>query len=235
MRLDVEGAVAVAAAGVLAAAARWPASAVAPLAPLAAVVLAGHFVWRECQLRRARAAAARDEATGLGNRRALFNALERTVARARRQGRPFALILVDLDGFKAVNDRFGHAAGDRLLRAAGAAIRSSLRRRDMAFRYGGDEFAVLLPGVAPSRAEPVAERLRQRVGRTAVEAAANARAGVTASCGVAGWSPGERPPRVRSVFAAVDECLYDAKLAGRNRVRRQPGDDGPDQGAPEAS
>jgi diguanylate cyclase (GGDEF)-like protein len=109
--------------------------------------------------------ARRDELTGVGNYRGLHERLAEEIARHRRHSREFALVLLDLDGFKAVNERFGHLEGDRLLAEIGAALRDEVRAEDSVFRQGGDEFALIVPEANAEEAEEVAARLRERVRR----------------------------------------------------------------------
>jgi diguanylate cyclase (GGDEF)-like protein len=111
------------------------------------------------------ALARRDELTGVGNYRSLHERLAEEIARHRRHSREFALVLLDLDGFKAVNERFGHLEGDRLLAEIGAALSDEVRSEDSVFRQGGDEFAVIAPETNAEEAEEVAARLRSRVSR----------------------------------------------------------------------
>jgi diguanylate cyclase (GGDEF)-like protein len=111
------------------------------------------------------ALARRDELTGVGNYRSLHERLAAEIARHRRHSREFALVLLDLDGFKAVNERFGHLEGDRLLAEIGAALGDEVRAEDSVFRQGGDEFAVIVPEANAEEAEEVAARLRLRVAR----------------------------------------------------------------------
>jgi diguanylate cyclase (GGDEF)-like protein len=111
------------------------------------------------------ALARRDELTGVGNYRGLHERLAEEIARHRRHGREFALVLLDLDGFKAVNERFGHLEGDRLLAEIGMALSDEVRAEDSVFRQGGDEFAVIVPEANAEEAEEVAARLRARVSR----------------------------------------------------------------------
>ncbi len=105
----------------------------------------------------------RDELTGVGNYRALQERLGQEISRHARRGREFALILIDLDGFKQVNEEFGHLEGDRVLAEIGAALRHEVRDEDSVFRQGGDEFAVIAPEANGEEAEEVAARLRTRV------------------------------------------------------------------------
>jgi diguanylate cyclase (GGDEF)-like protein len=111
------------------------------------------------------ALARRDELTGVGNYRGLHERLAAEIARHRRHSREFAVVLLDLDGFKAVNERFGHLEGDRLLAEIGAALSDEVRAEDSVFRQGGDEFAVIVPEANAEEAEEVAARLRVRVMR----------------------------------------------------------------------
>ena len=108
--------------------------------------------------------ARRDELTGLGNRRAFGEALDREIARARRGDRPLSVVVGDLDNFKEINDQMGHAAGDDSLRHAADALLQIAREADDCFRWGGDEFAILLPEADRAQAEGVAERLRDAIG-----------------------------------------------------------------------
>jgi diguanylate cyclase (GGDEF)-like protein len=111
------------------------------------------------------ALARRDELTGVGNYRSLHERLAEEIARHRRHSREFALVLLDLDGFKAVNERFGHLEGDRLLAEIGSALSDEVRAEDSVFRQGGDEFAVIAPETNAEEAEEVGARLRSRVSR----------------------------------------------------------------------
>jgi diguanylate cyclase (GGDEF)-like protein len=109
--------------------------------------------------------ARRDELTGVGNYRALHERLAEEIARHRRTGQSFALILLDLDGFKQINELFGHLEGDRLLTEVGGALREELRGEDAVFRQGGDEFAVIVERSDAGQAAQVAARIRARIGR----------------------------------------------------------------------
>lgn len=159
--------------------------------------------------------ATRDELTGLYNRASLLDRLEQEVARQHRYQRGLALIMLDLDHFKQVNDSHGHAAGDRVLAAAAAAIEGCLRASDLAARVGGEEFVLVLPEADAARARRIADKVRMRVaaqqvkhGRTIIQ--------VTASCGVAVAGPGK--PRATHLLEQADQACYRAKAAGRNRV-----------------
>ena len=150
-----------------------------------------------------------DPLTGLGNRRAFDEALAEELARARRNGTPLGLVMLDVDHFKRFNDRHGHQAGDDVLVAVARVLGDVARAEDRACRVGGEEFAVLLPGADEAAAAAVAERIRAGV------AAAPAAEPITVSLGVAA-TRGEHD--AAALFAQADERLYAAKQAGRNRV-----------------
>jgi diguanylate cyclase (GGDEF)-like protein len=156
-----------------------------------------------------RAQALRDPLTELGNRQALRGAIERVEASRRSEARRYGVLVIDLDHFKQVNDQFGHAAGDAALRHAAHTISDVLRTSDNAFRMGGEEFVVIVPGADLSEAHAVGERIR-----AAIEAAPvvyeEKSIPLTASVGVA--EGGEQ------AIERADQALYDAKHAGRNRV-----------------
>ena len=154
-----------------------------------------------------------DALTGLLSRRAFVDRLEQEQVRALRYPQVVSLLLLDLDGLKAINDRHGHMAGDAALAALGTAIREGLRAADVAGRWGGDEFAVL----APQTPEDAALRLAERIRRLAESAIPRAGPGFTVSVGVAIAEAG-RPWPVAEILEAADHALYDAKGGGRNRV-----------------
>ncbi|MFW6056254.1 MAG: diguanylate cyclase [Chloroflexota bacterium] len=153
-----------------------------------------------------------DELTGLFNRRHFDERLKEEVSRHSRQDSVFSLLMMDLDSFKAYNDMYGHPSGDKLLKLVASLVSTSIRESDQGFRYGGDEFAVLLPHTGAEEAFVVAERVRTRVSRE-MEAK---RSGVTSSIGLAsypadGVMPGE-------LVATADTALYYAKNTGGNRT-----------------
>jgi diguanylate cyclase (GGDEF)-like protein len=146
--------------------------------------------------------AASDPLTGLPNRRRWDEEAARMVARAERTGEPLTIAIMDLDRFKAYNDTHGHQAGDRLLKEAAAAWREQLRAGDLLARWGGEEFAVALPGATGEQAVPVLERLR-----------AATPSGETASVGVAAFVDGAT---LAELVDQADQALYRAKSSGRD-------------------
>jgi diguanylate cyclase (GGDEF)-like protein len=158
---------------------------------------------------------ATDALTGIANRRTFDERLAVEVARANRYGTPLSLVMIDLDNFKELNDRFGHPSGDEVLRRLAALVDREKRLGDVVARYGGEEFAAILPHTEPRSAVIWAERVRQMVANTQVRSDAGALA-VTASFGVAG-AVGEREEPAKLIEEA-DRALYEAKRQGRNRV-----------------
>jgi diguanylate cyclase (GGDEF)-like protein len=157
----------------------------------------------------------RDPLTGLYNRRELSRVLAEEVERAQRYRRPLALALIDLDHFKAVNDTYGHLAGDAVLRGVAALLGRQVRRTDRLARYGGEEFALLFPETSARHAFQVVEALRARIAETAFTAPAPAQPiHLTVSAGVAGLYP--RLETAEQLVAAADTALYEAKQRGRN-------------------
>lgn len=156
-----------------------------------------------------------DALTGLANRRYFLEHLTLAVETAARYDRPLALLIIDLDHFKSINDTFGHLAGDRLLRSAAERLRARLRRSDFPARYAGDELAVILPEATLPGALALAERLRTSVAETPLQAGEAVPVWLTLSIGVAVYLPGAS---VTDLLRAADGALYFAKHAGRNRV-----------------
>jgi diguanylate cyclase (GGDEF)-like protein len=189
--------------------------------------------WREREQALAEASAT-DELTRTANRRQMMREAEALLAEARATGRPFSVVLVDVDHFKRVNDAHGHLVGDRVLVAVAEALRQEVRGKDTVARFGGEEFALLLRDTGPEGAEAVAERCRLRVAATRTPALATPSVGplpaaaflegapggdvrVTVSLGVAS-APRADAPRVEDLLRLADEALYRAKAGGRNRV-----------------
>ncbi|MEF3194294.1 MAG: diguanylate cyclase, partial [Halothiobacillaceae bacterium] len=166
----------------------------------------------EEQERRMRKQATTDQLTGLGNRHLFFELATRYLARAEREGRGICLLVADIDHFKQVNDQYGHATGDKVLRAVGGMLRASTRKGDVVARYGGEEFVILLPNCGAEDALAKAEKIRGGCEHLDVGGAR-----VTISIGVACFDPGD-PESLDSLFGRADKALYDAKRLGRNRV-----------------
>ena len=156
-----------------------------------------------------------DALTGLHNRGYLEDALHRELILAARAHRPVSVIIADIDHFKAVNDRFGHLAGDEALRGFGALLARHARGSDIACRYGGDEFVLVLPGMPAANAAQRAEQLRRELALPPSEEA-RSRVVVTASFGIATFPHDGHS--VEELIAAADRALYAAKTTGRDRV-----------------
>jgi diguanylate cyclase (GGDEF)-like protein len=163
-----------------------------------------------------------DSLTALWNRRVFSDRLGEEVARHVRYGTPVSLLMLDLDGFKEINDAQGHLAGDAVLASVADVLRASLRTTDLPSRYGGDEFAVILPGVKKTDAFAVAEKLRAAIAELRVGLPTNGdTAEVRASIGVAAAAKGASDPL--ELVEAADRALYQAKAAGKDQVRLAPG------------
>jgi diguanylate cyclase (GGDEF)-like protein len=155
-----------------------------------------------------------DPLTGLPNRREFNQRLEERMAGWKRRSEVFSLLLLDVDHFKKLNDVHGHLAGDEVLKELGRCLRSVLRRDDAIARFGGEEFAMILPGTTVSQAIGVVPKVCQSASRATVEFG-ELELNVTLSGGLAEIRPGET---VESLIARADEALYAAKAAGRDRV-----------------
>jgi diguanylate cyclase (GGDEF)-like protein len=168
------------------------------------------------RMARLRVAAATDPLTGLPNRTGLFDRIALELARSRRSNRAVALAVLDLDRFKDFNDRFGHLVGDRLLIAMGERLSESVRATDLAVRFGGEEFVLLLPEISRDEAVRCCERIREAVERMRVS---GAEGGTTVSIGLAVHEPGSGPtPSAGALLRVADAALYRAKAQGRDRV-----------------
>lgn len=157
-----------------------------------------------------------DAMSGLANRRSFDTALKQTLLQARRDRQPLALLLLDLDNFKAYNDNLGHPAGDALIRQFSEILAGFSRRpMDLAARVGGEEFALLLLNCDAQAAQVIAGQILEALAERAIEHPASAQgARVTASIGVAMWQPGQS---AEQLYQAADAALYGAKQAGKNR------------------
>jgi diguanylate cyclase (GGDEF)-like protein len=161
-----------------------------------------------------------DPLTGLYNRRSLEQLLEREVALAERHHRPLSLVMIDIDLFKEINDTQGHAAGDHLLRSFADCMRMTLRKTDLGFRYGGDEFVVALPQTSVSQAAQVVNKIRQAFAAVDFSSAIpHLPKQPTLSIGVAERSAALNTLSLAALLSAADQALYDAKAANRNCVR----------------
>lgn len=168
-----------------------------------------------CQYALVEQAALTDALTDVPNKRALDMALARDCSIDDRHGDSFSLILCDLDFFKSVNDTYGHVIGDHLLKATAAALREATRESDSIFRFGGEEFAILLPHTNLKDGREVADRVRAAISNIRI-LCGNAEVRVTASIGIASHQLGETPEQW---LARADDALYRAKKAGRNCTR----------------
>ena len=193
---------------------------ISPLCVIIAVPLATPLQ-RSLQYTRLVHDARTDLKTGLLNAAAWQEEAAVEIARAVRARHPLAVALLDIDHFKAVNDTHGHLAGDQALRAVAGVVKAQLRGYDIAGRYGGEEFAVVLPHTQADQARRIAERLRMAVAAADVGGSETGRSRirlcVTVSVGVACLA--DTGPGLQALVAAADAALYDAKAAGRNRVR----------------
>ena len=167
------------------------------------------------RLDRERRLANTDPLTGIFNRRAFWSAAQREVARCRRDEVPFAVAYLDLDGFKAVNDRHGHEVGDAVLCIVARTMQRSLRELDMVARLGGDEFALLLPGTDASGARAVLDRLRGELAGLTLPAAS--RVEFSVGC----LAVESEPPDVDVLIARADRLMYELKTAGGGRVQHE--------------
>lgn len=158
-----------------------------------------------------------DFLTGLPNRLEIMARVQAELERSERSRRPVSLLMLDLDHFKAVNDRYGHAAGDRVLQAAAETGLAGLRRIDSIGRIGGEEFLVVLPEANAEDAVSAAERLRTAIAAKRIRKVGHA-IGITVSIGVVTHVPGDTPARPERLIEAADAALYRAKEAGRDRV-----------------
>jgi diguanylate cyclase (GGDEF)-like protein/PAS domain S-box-containing protein len=174
-----------------------------------------HDVTRQKEIEeQLRELATTDSLTGTLTRRHFFEVAEEELERATRYGKSTAMFMLDADHFKAVNDRFGHVVGDRVLASMGSTIRGELRRFDVVGRYGGEEFVVLLPETTIQAAAVTAERIRVAVAQRTVEADGKD-VGMTISIGVVARRTGEP---LADLIRRADEAVYAAKAEGRNRV-----------------
>lgn len=161
----------------------------------------------------------RDPLTGLLNRRHFLLSLEREIDRVARSGEPALLLMVDIDHFKQVNDRYGHVAGDAAIKAVAQVLSECVRPMDTLARFGGEEFVAIFPNCPPSFASVVAERIRTRVEATTLQVPSrpDVRLALTVSCGGA-FAPAWIRSSPQAWIERADAQLYLAKTGGRNRV-----------------
>jgi diguanylate cyclase (GGDEF)-like protein len=181
-----------------------------------AVILAclGYLLGRQTD--RLAALSETDALTQLPNRRALRQRLTDEMRRASRYRSPVSLLLIDVDGLKQVNDKHGHAAGDRLIRRVAASIAATVRDSDLGARWGGDEFGIVMPNATPQAAHHLAERLMAHLADHPAESDVSA----TISIGTATFDPARGPDVTAEQLArSADDALYAAKMSGRNRIR----------------
>jgi diguanylate cyclase len=169
---------------------------------------------------RQRGLSRRESLTGCFNRRAFYELFPREVDRARRLGQGVAIVFLDIDHFKAINDRYGHETGDRVLQQLSARLRGIIRETDLLFRWGGEEFVILMPHTGPGEAPALGERIRVGVAERAFAASdAHREVAVTVSLGVAGTAASSIDPD--ALLGRADAACYRAKEAGRNRVEAE--------------
>jgi diguanylate cyclase (GGDEF)-like protein len=188
-----------------------PTRVIAPAALIISVAMFSLALMRSDVEHRSRAVV--DSLTGMLNRAALGGRAEELAQQSAITSLPVAMIVADIDHFKAINDSYGHAIGDAVLKDVAYAIRKQLRAFDLAYRLGGEEFLVLLPGADVGQAYAVAESLRQAIAAQPLGGGID----VTISCGVSGSLAGERFD-YETIFERADRALYEAKHGGRNRV-----------------
>ncbi len=161
-----------------------------------------------------------DPLTGIGNRRRMTEQINRELDRVRRLGHPLSLLMADIDHFKNVNDQYGHEAGDRVIIAVAKALAEGVRNIDMASRFGGEEFVLLMPETSIEVATSAAERLRQHIAELEVLGDKGESIRFTISIGVATALAGNTMDTPSTLVSRADKALYQAKDAGRNRVVR---------------
>lgn len=159
--------------------------------------------------------AIRDPLTGLYNRRFMNENLSLEIARAKRLNFPITIFFLDIDHFKDINDQFGHQAGDDILKEIGRTLKTGLRAGDIACRYGGEEFIMVLPGMPKEKAKSSAERIKVRIKDLAIPNL-NDQAKVTISIGIAVYP--QDATLVDQLILLADQALYFAKIKGRDRV-----------------
>jgi two-component system, cell cycle response regulator len=158
-----------------------------------------------------------DSLTGLYNRAFFDAALESEIARSERAGKPFSLLMIDLDHFKKINDTYGHSLGDKALQTVAAVLKNTIRKSDTACRYGGEEFAIILPATSIPHANIAARRIHKEIGKKIAETHQNIQYPVTVSIGIR-CVPGSTAILSKDIVEQADLALYAAKRGGRNRT-----------------
>jgi len=166
-------------------------------------------------LRHAEALSITDDLTGLANRRAFLQRLDQEISRSVRTGQPLSVVLLDMDNFKDINDRFGHHVGDRVLHSFAQRITQEFRQHDLSARYGGEEFVLMFPVTWQDEARNALEKLRRRIRHEPLEVGGITIGLPTFSAGIAGLRPGES---ATTLLNRADQALYRAKRLGRNRT-----------------
>ena len=161
----------------------------------------------------------KDDLTGLFNKRQFYNRIRQEVERSNRYFRPLSLILMDIDNFKSLNDTCGHLCGDEILAGMGKIIKSAIRKQDIAFRYAGDEFTIILPETGIERATAVAERVRQAVENETPLLSIPSDIKVTVSIGVVEYLTDEE---IKNFVHRADSAMYASKRKGRNKISMVP-------------
>jgi diguanylate cyclase (GGDEF)-like protein len=190
-----------------------------PFAAAELVARVGVAVRTKARMEALAAVASTDGLTGLPNRRRLDERAAEAAAVAERYGRSLSCLMIDVDHFKRINDTYGHAAGDEVLRETARRLRSVCRSADFVGRYGGEEFTVIMPETDLDGAVAAGERIRQVLAVEPVQAD-DSEIWITSSVGVVGWQAGMRTPE--DLYAPADRALYRAKELGRDRVVAAP-------------
>ncbi|WP_028840667.1 MULTISPECIES: GGDEF domain-containing protein [Thermodesulfobacterium] len=157
-----------------------------------------------------------DPLTGAYNKRFFYEILENSFEDFKRYGKKFSIIFIDIDNFKKINDNYGHMTGDLVLKTLVMIIKKTLRKNDLVFRFGGEEFVVLLPETDTENAIAIAERVREEIAKEQIEIKQNQTLSITVSCGVAAINKDMVNPK--DLIEIADNALYKAKKEGKNRV-----------------
>jgi diguanylate cyclase (GGDEF)-like protein len=182
------------------------------------VPMASSALFNAAQFARAERLYMQDDLTQLYNSRYLRQFLENEIRRAKRYGNPVAVIFIDLDGFKQVNDTFGHRVGSETLREVGRLLANSVRDTDVVARYGGDEFTIVLPETSAEKAMITADRVRRRIAEWEFRGGGEQTFHLTASFGIAAF-PEHPAASAADLLEKADLAMYEAKAANKNNVR----------------